>query len=354
MAKSIRLKNDYYWDASSIAVKTIKSGKNLNDFITPGIYKGYEVSTNTYSNRPVNTGPFILEVFKTPEGVVCQRYTQCRENNTDRSNVSQGTFMRFYTTNWSRWQGEASAVTYETTSGNYGWYRIFRASYLGGWANTSAIITIKSGSAGPMNLNGSIRFTQYHTSAPSVQIIEGNITPSRVKVILNSDDNTFDVFVLTSSMYVTLDIFYQISSHNWVEINPSYFGTEDKLPTASNTYEVFPPEYCYRAGQTYEITGYTALSGFLTSSKTSIQFSLPVAKSLEFITSITINSYNLDIRHADGGYIGTGITSVAGKIVANKRSDNLIEITITLDSATSFTNNSTIAVGVNALKLTFN
>lgn len=352
MAKSIKLKNDYYWDPSSIAVKTIKSGENLNDFITSGIYRGYEVSTNEYSNVPVKTGPFILEIFKTPEGIVCQRYTQCRENNSNNSNISQGTFMRFYTTNWSRWQGNASAVTYEQTSGSTGWFLIFKSSYLGGWADTSAIITIKSGSAGPMNCNGTIRFTQYHTSSPITQISEGNISPSRVKVVLNNTDKMFEVYVKVTSTYTPLHIFYQTSSHNAIEINPLYYGTAE--PTGSSVYNVLPPEYCYRAGQTYEITGYTALSGFLTSSKTSIQFSLPVAKSLEFITNITINSYNLDIRHADGGYIGTGITSVAGKIVANKRSDNLIEITITLDSATSFTNNSTIAVGVNTLKLTFN
>ena len=328
------------------------SGTNLNDIITPGIYKGYEVSANSYTNVPVKTGTFILEVFETPDGVIGQRYTQCRENNTNTSNVSQGTFMRFYTSNWSRWQGNASAVTYDTNE-NYGWYRIFRASYLGGYANTSAIITIKSGSLYPHHLNGSIRFTQYHTSAPAVQIIEGNITPSKVKVILNSDDKTFDVFVKITATYTSLDIFYQTSSHNAVEINPEYFGTEDTLPTASSTYSVRPPENYYRSGETLVIDGYTALPGLLTTSSKNVHFTIFTPKDMSYINSITINSYSLDIRHPSGGYIANDVTSFDG-IVATKRSPNMIDITITYNTAVSFTNNTPVSVAVNNLKLTFN
>lgn len=330
----------------------LEPGTNLNNIGVPGVYKGYEMSTNSYSNVPVKTGTFILEVFKTPDGVIGQRYTQCRENDTNTSNVSQGTFMRFYTSNWSRWQGNASAVTYDT-SGGYGWYRIFRASYLGGYANTSAIITIKSGSLYPNHLNGSIRFTQYHTSAPAVQIIEGNITPSKVKVILNSDDKTFDVFVKTTATYTSLDIFYQTSSHYAVEINPQYFGTDDNLPTASSTYSVQPPENYYRSGETLVIDGYTALPGLLTTSSKNIHFTIFTPKDMSYINSITINSYNLDIRHPSGGYIANGVTSFDG-IVVTKRSPNMIDITITYNTAVSFTNNTPVSVAVNSLKLTFN
>ena len=93
-------------------------------------------------------------------------------------------------------------------------------------------------------------------------------------------------------------------------------------------------------------------TGLLTSSGKSIQFSIPVTKSLKNITTININGLKTNIRHVVGGYIPTGSSYEAGgynwfplasgySMNAYKGDDHTIIINIGLPSTFSGVPNST-------------
>lgn len=120
----------------------------------------------------------------------------------------------------------------------------------------------------------------------------------------------------------------------------------------------------YKNGDTYNITyGDLRLqaAGALSGAKKQIIFSITVPKSLKNISSITINSLKLNIRAADGGYVGAsgfvspGTDFLSGYTVdVGISAENVIGFQITSSTAFNYTNNITLGIDVGEMKLTFN
>lgn len=115
----------------------------------------------------------------------------------------------------------------------------------------------------------------------------------------------------------------------------------------------FLDDLFYKPGDTFEINAYTAFSGLLTSGCKSIHFSIPVCKSMANITKVTLDSFNLEIRHPDGVYLGDDITSIDGTINIAKRTDNLLEVAFIFNTAFSVTNNVPLSIAAHSLKISF-
>lgn len=103
------------------------------------------------------------------------------------------------------------------------------------------------------------------------------------------------------------------------------------------------------------------LAGALTGSKKQIIFSIVVPKSLQNISSVTVNSLKLNIRAADGGYLGASSYTEGGtdflngySVTAEVAAENVVGIWIVSDTAFDYTNNITLGIDVGELKLTFN
>ena len=333
--------------------KLLDVGTNLNDITTPGKYYGSDAGN--YSNCPViNSGAFTFEVSKSADSVIRQVFHKHRENAGNRNRYSYLTFERYYTTNWTAWNCINGFINAYSDNGDYGWYRVLTLGGTSGYGDTSGIVAIKSSAVGPANALALLSFTYYNNGTPNITLLTGNLAPSRVKAIKKSD-NSVDICVLTSSTYTNLGIeIVTLRMHNNIQTTPAFLGIESNLPSGTLIKCRQSDSNHYSSGDTYEINGYAALPGLLTGSAKSIHFTIFTPKDLSDISSITINSYNLDIRHPNGGYIATALTSVSGTIQALKRSPNIVDITITLNTATSFTNNTPVSVAVNSLKLTFN
>ncbi len=127
---------------------------------------------------------------------------------------------------------------------------------------------------------------------------------------------------------------------------------------------VLSSDLYYKNGDTYNITyGNLRLqaAGVLTTDKKEIAFSITVPKSLKNISSVTINSLKLNIRAADGGYVGSssfvfpGTDFLNGYTVdAGISAENVIGFLITSSTAFNYTNNITLGIDVGELNLTFN
>lgn len=105
----------------------------------------------------------------------------------------------------------------------------------------------------------------------------------------------------------------------------------------------------YVAGDTLSITSYTDLNGFITSSATSVSFSLYTPKNLANITSITVTSFTGTLRGISG-YLNNQTTAKNWlsdsnyTITATKMSDNMIRIVCDKSSAfTNVTNNTPVS-----------
>lgn len=87
---------------------------NLNNIRTPGFYVGANVSTNNYTNCPITSGTFTLEVISSGEsGQVLQRLTKCHKTETD-------VYERFYYSSaWGSWTG---GWIYPTLTSNFSMY----------------------------------------------------------------------------------------------------------------------------------------------------------------------------------------------------------------------------------------
>lgn len=331
----------------------IPTTHNINDYVNqPGFYYGSEVGN--YSNVPITgNGGFTLQVSKDANGVVRQVFSKLRENANNRNRYSYLTFERYYTTNWTAWNCINGYINCYSDTGDYGWYKVLTLGVTSGYGDTSGLIAIKSSAVGPTNALGILAFTYYDNGTPSITLLTGNIAPSRV-VAIKKSDNTVDICVLTSSAYTNLGIeILSLRMHNYVQTTPTFLGIESNLPSGTKIKCRQSDSNHYSSGDTYSISGHCALPGLLTGSAKSIHFTIFTPKDLSDINTISINSYNLDIRHPNGGYIATALTSVSGTIQALKRSPNIIDIAITLNTATSFTNNTPVSVAVNSMTLTF-
>ena len=119
-------------------------------------------------------------------------------------------------------------------------------------------------------------------------------------------------------------------------------------PVAWDNWYLISPTH-YVAGDTLSITSYTDLNGFITSSTTSVSFSLYTPKNLANITSITVTAFTGTLRGISG-YLNNQTTAKNWlsdsnyTITATKMSDNMIRIVCDKSSAfTNVTNNTPVS-----------
>ena len=101
----------------------------------------------------------------------------------------------------------------------------------------------------------------------------------------------------------------------------------------------------YKDGDSDDKSTQIYCGGCLTSSKKAVVWSVVFPKRLDKIKTIQINSMRVSARHADGGYIITnGDPRDYGTIDYDIISENTITFTLTLKTAASFTNNTSVNV----------
>ena len=91
-------------------------------------------------------------------------------------------------------------------------------------------------------------------------------------------------------------------------------------------------------------------------------FGFPVVKSLKNISSITVSTCKLNVRHPAGGYVGTSAYVSGGfdfkticSCTASKNGDSLICVSATKSSGNfGYTNNTPVAVSQFTLVFTLN
>lgn len=100
-------------------------------------------------------------------------------------------------------------------------------------------------------------------------------------------------------------------------------------------------------------------SGHVTSSKKNIEFTVITDKNMLNIDNITLSELKLNIRTADGGYIGASAYTSGGynflssyTVTATKITNNAIRIVIAASSSFDCTNNIPVAVEINKLSAT--
>lgn len=157
---------------------------------------------------------------------------------------------------------------------------------------------------------------------------------------------------------------YARSDGNWDTLR----GYESRLywcpnrPTGSNVtqYEVNTE---FQPGDTYSIvlpdTGPGSIGGCISNSNTELRFVLLLHRGLSKISTVTVNTLKLNIRHANGGYIGPTASVTGGydfkanyTVTASKCGDNAVNICIK-GSGFGYTNNCPISIEPNNIKLTF-
>lgn len=111
----------------------------------------------------------------------------------------------------------------------------------------------------------------------------------------------------------------------------------------------------YKDGDVFD-AGLLMCTGVLTSGCTDILFTIPVDKRLDNINTIKADLTRCQIRHSDGGYIANNADlSTLGNIAIRKGAGgNTLYITLTLTTASTFTNNCPVAVYIINGTVTFN
>lgn len=129
-----------------------------------------------------------------------------------------------------------------------------------------------------------------------------------------------------------------------------------KVPSIYGVNEILNDLLYYKAGNTFKSTGRINAEGYLSGSAKVIEFSIPMSKSLANISTITVNSLNVAVRHADGGYLlnTVDLATEDGTIETYKASDNIITIRFTSNTVYSATNNIPISVCINSADISFN
>lgn len=142
------------------------------------------------------------------------------------------------------------------------------------------------------------------------------------------------------------------SSHANGKALSAYQGYVLNNSITNNTY--------YKSGDTYTLTGDWTLAGYTSSSRQAIVFTFFTPKSIEKISTITVNTLSINVRHADGGYMGTSAYVAGGynflsigSAEAKKTGPNCVTIYFTLNSAHSYANNTPVSVSQGTIKVTF-
>ncbi len=117
-------------------------------------------------------------------------------------------------------------------------------------------------------------------------------------------------------------------------------------------YDAMMDELYYKTGDTFTIgssySGYYT-GGIVSSGRKALVWTITLPKRLTNITSITIDSLNLTIRHSSGGYIynDTPLASIDGNLNIYINTDNTITIVNERTTeVTAVTNNTPIGVAM--------
>lgn len=142
--------------------------------------------------------------------------------------------------------------------------------------------------------------------------------------------------------------------------NASSLNTTDKTSLVNainevNTHEINNNNY--KTGDSVELPYFT-IAGLITNATKDLYFSFILPKSLANITTISVSSFNAELRGISG-YLNSssGYTQYVGlsgyTLTATKRNENVVEILLAKSSAFSNVSNNTPIVAKVSLILTF-
>ena len=191
---------------------------------------------------------------------------------------------------------------------------------------------------------------------------------------------TPNVANITIENYEISDILYTSVYQYKIQVSDNFNATEDntkKVPTGQSVWTEYKDRvdflkitqgnkniFAYEKNDTFSLSENYFGGGYVTSSAESIQFTIPVDKSLANITSISVSSLKANFRSINGSYIGGNDTYISGgydfsgdgnyTIQAEKCSNNLVSIWVIKSSDYNATNNTPVAIELEELILEFN
>lgn len=119
-------------------------------------------------------------------------------------------------------------------------------------------------------------------------------------------------------------------------------------------------ELFYRAGDTFTLTGYTPIHGFVTLGNKLVRLTIPMPKSLANISTITCTACTGGIRVTAGGYLNNGsdssnwLSDSTVTVTAYKAGDKLIRLELsTSGTYSNVTNNTPVIMACNPVTLSF-
>lgn len=252
-----------------------------------------------------------------------------------------------------------------------------------GYENPSALITLNRHnnyySETDLTVDASVSYVGTNTETITAKYREngtstwynwdGQATLSDNTLYTQSLDNTkvWDVQItITDSFGVTttenrtvgigLPILYIDRGMRSISMNS--FPTEDAQFVVNNVdvmHELF-----YRAGDTFTLTGYTPIHGFVTLGNKLVRLTIPLPKSLENISTITCTACTGGVRVTAGGYLNNGsdssnwINDSTVTVTAYKAGDKLIRLELsTSGTYSNVTNNAPVIMACNPVTLSF-
>ena len=117
----------------------------------------------------------------------------------------------------------------------------------------------------------------------------------------------------------------------------------------------------FQSGDTYKVNGRIVDNGYITTSSTSISFTVTLPKSMKFVTP-TITELKVNGRHVGGGHIfnngsyvssGYDVLSDPDITVSLTKEDDYITITLKNSTAWAVTNNTPVSIALESFEVTF-
>ncbi len=117
--------------------------------------------------------------------------------------------------------------------------------------------------------------------------------------------------------------------------------------------ELIEAEIYYKSGDSCNVDG-TICVGQLTGGNTNVEFFIPLNKIIDNnITTVTVSLTKCNIRHSDGGYIGTNTDLADLGTISCIKCSNGIFVRLVLTTASTFTNNCPVSVHIINGKILF-
>ena len=108
----------------------------------------------------------------------------------------------------------------------------------------------------------------------------------------------------------------------------------------------YPEMLYYKAGDSCNIDG-TICVGQLTGGKGDVEFFIPLNKKInDNVNTITVSFTKCNIRHSDGGYIGTNIDLSDLGVISCIKCSNGIFVRCKLTDVSTFTNNCPVSMHI--------